>query len=131
MASVEKSKAFDVPADEMWKRIGDFHRLQTWAPGIEKEERVENGKRRLTLGGGMQMVERLVAVGERQYTYAIEEGPLPIRNYVATLSVREAGPGSCIVAWSSEFEPDGISADQAVAIEAIYDAGLNGLEASL
>jgi hypothetical protein len=131
MAKVSKSKAFAVPADQMWSRIGDFHRLQTWASGIEREERIDEGKRRrLTLGGGMQMIERLVTEGDREYTYAIDEGPLPITNYVATLRVRQAGDDACVVEWESSFEPKGIPEDQAVAIvESIYDAGLNGLDA--
>jgi ribosome-associated toxin RatA of RatAB toxin-antitoxin module len=132
MAKVQKSKAFDVSADRMWERVGDFHRLQTWLPGIEKEEKVEEGRaRRLTLGGGMQMVEKLIDQSERQYTYTISEGPLPITNYVSTLRVREAGKDACVVEWESEFDPVGIPDDQAVAIvEAIYDAGLNGLAAT-
>lgn len=132
MAKVQKSKAFDVSAEQMWERVGDFHRLQTWLPGIEKEEKVEDGRaRRLTLGNGMHMVEQLLDEGQRQYTYTISEGPLPIKNYVSTLRVREAGSDACVVEWESEFDPVGIPDDQAVAmVEAIYDAGLNGLAAS-
>lgn len=131
MAKVQKSKAFDMSADDMWQRVGDFHRLQTWLPGIEKEERIDDGrKRRLTLGGGMQMVEQLLDQTERQYTYSIDEGPLPIANYVSTLRVRPAGESACVVEWESEFDPVGISDEQAQAIvEAIYDSGLNGLAA--
>ena len=132
MAKVLKSKAFDVPAEDMWRRVGDFHRLQTWLPGIEKEEKIDDGrKRRLTLGGGMEMIEQLLDASERQYTYSIAEGPLPIENYVSTLRVRDAGPDACVVEWESEFDPVGIPDEQAVAIvEAIYDAGLNGLDAT-
>jgi ribosome-associated toxin RatA of RatAB toxin-antitoxin module len=132
MAKVQKSKAFDVSAERMWERVGDFHRLQTWLPGIEAEEKIDEGRaRRLTLGGGMQMVEKLLDEGQRQYTYTIAEGPLPITNYVSTLRVRDAGEDACIVEWESEFDPVGIPDDQAVAIvEAIYDAGLNGLSAT-
>ncbi len=132
MAKVLRSKAFDVSADDMWQRVGDFHRMQTWAPGIEKQEKTEDGRgRRLTLEGGMQMVEQLLDEGERQYSYTIFEGPLPITNYVSTLRVREAGDGACIVEWESEFDSVGIPDDQAEAlVGAIYDAGLNGLAAS-
>lgn len=129
MAKVIKSKAFEVSAEDMWERVGDFHRAQQWLPGIEKEEKSEDGASRiLSLGGGMKMVETLLDQAERQYTYTISDGPLPIKNYVATLRVRDAGDTACIVEWESEFEPDGIPEDQAVAIvESIYDAGLNGL----
>jgi hypothetical protein len=116
----------------MWERVGDFHRMQKWLPGIESEERIDEGRsRRLTLSSGMQMVEQLLDEGEKQYTYTISEGPLPITNYVSTLRVRSAGDGACVVEWESEFDPVGIPDDQAVAIiEAIYDAGLNGLAAT-
>lgn len=131
MAKVQKSKAFDVSADAMWERVGDFHRLQTWLAGIEKEEKIEDGRaRRLTMRGGMQMVEQLLDQSEKQYTYTISEGPLPIKNYVSTLRVRGAGDNACVVEWESEFDPVGIPDEQAVAMfEAIYDAGLNGLAA--
>ncbi len=131
MAKVQRSKAFDVTADDMWERVGDFHRLQTWLQGIEKEEKIDDGsKRRLTMRGGMQVVEQLLDQAERQYTYSIAEGPLPITNYVSTLRVRPAGEKACVVEWEAEFDPVGISDDQATSIvEAIYDSGLNGLAA--
>jgi hypothetical protein len=130
MAKVSKSKAFDIPANEMWERVGDFHRLQSWTPGIEHEERIDGNRRRITFGAANHMVERLIKEGNRQYTYAIDEGPLPVTNYVSTLRVREAGPKACFVEWELEFDPVGIPEAQAVAIvEAIYDAGLNGLAA--
>ena len=133
MTKVHKSREFDVPADEMWSLIGDFHGMHKWAAGIEPSEASEDGKSRTFKIGPNAMVETLLETGERSYTYAITEGPMPVENYRSTLSVREAGDSKCRVDWVGEFDvPDGMPEEQAVSIiEMVYNGGLDGMTATV
>jgi hypothetical protein len=130
MAKVHKTREFDIPADELWAKIGDFHGLHKWVAGIEPSESLDDGKRRKLSGG---IIESLIEQGDRSYTYAIDEGPLPVANYRSTLSVKEAGDGRSTVDWLGEFEPaPGATEESAVQIVGmLYDGGLAGLEKTL
>ena len=49
--------------------------------------------RRLSLAGGGTIVEKLVRLDdkERVYSYSIIDSPLPVVNYVSTISVKDDG----------------------------------------
>lgn len=135
MTRVSMKTELKVPADEVWKLIGGFNALPDWHPAVEKsttEGEGEGSVRRLSLAGGGTIVERLESVNddERRYSYSIVDGPLPVSNYKATISVREQGDGTAtVVEWSSEFSPSGASEnDAAKVIQGIYDAGFENLK---
>jgi hypothetical protein len=50
---------------------------------------------------------------QHSYSYAIEEGPLPVKNNQGKFAVQPAGDDSMIV-WESEFEPIDPSQEQAM-----------------
>lgn len=133
MAEVRKTKQFDKSADEIWALIGDFHGIHKWVPGVEPSEAIDGGKRRKMAMGPGHIIESLVDEGERSYTYAIDEGPLPVANYKSTLSVKEAGEGKSVVEWHGTFDAaEGTPEENAVAVvEMVYDGGLAGLEKTL
>ncbi|MGH9184281.1 MAG: SRPBCC family protein [Acidimicrobiales bacterium] len=133
MARVHKTQAFDISADEMWVLIGDFHGVHKWVAGMPVSEPLEGGAlRRVPMGSGF-IVERLLAEGDRSYTYAVEEGAVSLSDYRSTLSVREAAGGGCIVDWLGEFAPgDGADEQGAVRlVDMLYSTGLAGLEKRL
>ena len=121
----------DVPAspDAVWKTIGDYCGIANWHPAIEKcEISKKDGAtfRTLSLKGGGTILEKQTAWDDksRTYSYTIEESPLPVANYKATILSRrrEAAPRSYGV---SNFNAKG--ADDAKAsstIGGIFDAGL-------
>ncbi|MEA2302800.1 MAG: hypothetical protein QOH43_80 [Solirubrobacteraceae bacterium] len=128
MPSVRKQQEFQVPADELWSRIGDFHTLSAWHPAIESQT-AEGGEqvRELHLADGGTVVETLVEEGPQTYTYRIDESPLPVADYVATMSVQDADGGS-VVTWVADFRTVGATDDEAVAIiEGIFQTGLDAL----
>jgi hypothetical protein len=66
---------------------------------------------------------------ERTNTYAIVESPLPVADYVSTISVASVPDGKSNVTWSSSFDAKDASDEDAVnAITSIYYAGLNNLD---
>ena len=127
------SQELQASAEKVWELIGGFNSLPTWHPAVEKSRIEGEGRgqvRTLDLAGGATIRERLDRADEnaRSYTYSILESPLPVADYVATISVREAGDGVCVVEWSSEFAPDGLPEAAAVEIiESVYQAGFVGL----
>jgi carbon monoxide dehydrogenase subunit G len=133
MTKVSTTTHVPVPAEKIWDIVGRFNGVADWHPGFEKCELEEGGEiRRLTLVGGGSIVERLEKIDEDEhvYRYSILESPLPIANYVAELRVRpdEDGTGST-VEWSSEFEPKGVSAAEAMQLlQGVYQAGFDNLK---
>jgi hypothetical protein len=132
MATVERDREFNVSADDLWKKIGDFARIDEWASGIEKLELSDAGKTRtITVGGGATITERLLEEGDRSYTYSLDAGgAMPVVGYRSTLAVAPNGADGCIVHWRGEFDPaEGTPEEVAVQIIGmVYDAGLAGME---
>ncbi|HET9073514.1 MAG TPA: SRPBCC family protein [Solirubrobacteraceae bacterium] len=130
MAHVERSKQFDVSAAEMWGRIGGFQTPDSWHPAIVSCTAEEDGAvRRLTLGDGNVVVERLVGESEHSYTYRIlDPGPLPVADYEATITVRAGDGGGCIIDWRANFTAAGApDAEAETVIAGVFEGGLGAL----
>ena len=60
-------------------------------------------------------------------SYEIVEGPLPVEDYLSTLTVTPDGDG-CRVSWSGRFRANGVPDEKACEIiTGIYTAGLDAL----
>lgn len=131
MAEVTLSTKLPVSASKVWKTIGAFNAVPDWHPAVERCEMSGDGKiRTLHLAGGGKIVESLESHdnGSRQYTYRITESPLPVEDYVSTISIRDDGDEGCTVEWSSNFSAAAPSLSAAQkAIAGIYEAGLDNL----
>ena len=115
-------------AEDVWAIIGDFGAIADWHPAIETCEVVEiagDTHRHLTLGDGAKVLEKLTETGPNFYRYSIVESPLPLENYLATLTCSDLSEGGCRVFWSSIFDPLDPMADDIV--RGVYDAGLEAL----
>jgi hypothetical protein len=136
--AIDLSESVDVAVspDDAWAAIADFCSIKDWHPVIaECEQFEEDGKtmRRLTTGDGGELLEELKERddGGRSMTYAIIESPLPIADYVSTITASEAGDGTTIT-WSSTFAAAGVSDQEALeTMTGIYRAGLDELGAQL
>jgi mxaD protein len=116
----------------VWKLLGEFNALDIWLPPVQASTFSGNASkpgaiRVLDLGNRTTVTEELVAysIAERSYSYKFLESPLPVKNYVATLQVREAPGGKSLIQWRSTFDAAGAPDEKArEAILGIYDAGL-------
>lgn len=126
----EKTVVNATPADT-WKIIGKFNDLGLWHPAVARTEMSDDGYVRvLHLIGGGEIHERLIEyIDGDSYTYEIVKGPLPVKNYVSTLSVEPTQDGRTRIIWEGNFDPaDGIANSVAEEeIRKVYRAGLDRL----
>ena len=132
--AIDVSEKMDsaLSADAVWAKVGDFCGIAKWHPAVKNctlSQKDGAAMRLLDLGGGATILEKLVSRDDakRSYTYAIVESPLPVQNYVSTLTVDAKGSGSTIL-WTGKFDAKGApDAEAAKAISGVYQAGLPGL----
>jgi len=127
---LELSMKLDAQPEEVWAMIGNFGDMN-WHPAVAKTEAGADWYgvgRKLTLKDGGEIIEYMEEEGEMSYSYSIRSSPLPVKNYTATLKVMADGDGA-VVEWSSNFEPDGATSEEAeAAVSAIYKAGFDAIQ---
>jgi len=134
MADVCMKTTIKAPADDVWKTIRDFNGAGKYIAAITSSTMKGSGVgavRTVTLEGGVQVLERLEDLDDeaRTLTYSIVRAPLPIENYVATMTLRDLGAGRCELEWSSTFDPKGAPEAEGVQIvEGVYAMGFDGLK---
>lgn len=132
MSSAKATVDLNVPSDELWQLIGGFGSLPDWIPDVSQSRLADGGRiRYLHVPNGHAFVERLERYDSaaHSYSYSILESPIPISDYLSTITVTptNGGKGSH-VEWSSNFTPVGISEKEArETFEGIYSAGLKAL----
>lgn len=97
-----------VSPEQAWRLLADLGALAQWAPDVAASPSdplrvgaVRRARLRKPAQGKQELVERFVAVGDRHFTYDIEDGIGPLRTIRTTWSV-EAVPGGSRVTVSSE-----------------------------
>lgn len=128
---------------KVWAVLGDFSGLPGWHPAVATTDIVDGtdnkigAVRSVATKDGARLVEKLLGYDATRHTmtYRISESPLPVTNYVSTLSVAPSGSGS-LVTWKSTFKRDrnakGVDDAKAKEIVAgIYKAGFDGLRTVL
>ena len=131
------SRSVTVTADAatVWTLIGPFCSLSDWHPVVGSCTIGDDGTRTIiTADGSATFIEREVARDDaaQTYSYAIISSPLPIADYIATISVNETAPGVSTITWSSHYTAfDGQDEAAAAALAGIYEAGFAGITASL
>lgn len=135
MAQAKATKTINASADQVWNTVRAFSGLEryfTMFTSSTTEGAGVGATRTLNLADGGQFHERLESLDDdsRTLTYAALRSPLPIKNYVGTVTVDDAGDGRSQITWSATFD---VSADQeAPMVEMLsgaYASGIDGLEA--
>lgn len=117
--------------DRVWAEIGGFDRIADWHPLIESVELTQiEGEtyRHLRTTEGELFFERLIEAGPHHVTYEVQDSPLPVSDFRATLAC-VAEEGGCHVYWSAFFVPaeeQGHLSDDIVA--KFYEIGLEALQ---
>ena len=136
MASIKRKITINASPDAIWKVAGDFAGIAEWHPAIASIKMVEGEKeprRILTLADGAIVDERLIELDDAKYThtYTILDSPIPLTNYLATISVQPEG-GQSRVIWSATYDPNpGGEATCEEIVSQVFESGLEALKQQL
>lgn len=133
--AVEVRKRREAPGTpaEVWGLVGGFCDIQKWHPAVAKcEETTKDGKvfRTLTLQDGAKIEEEQTKKEATSYSYTILSGPLPVKDYHATLTVGPDDEDDRVeILWTANFEANGASDEEAQKLIAeIFEAGVAGIK---
>ena len=127
---------FGISAKDLWDLIGDFGNMGKWS-GRGPESCVQEGEgigslRTITLPNDQKIVDRLEACDDLSYTYSIVTSPLRFSSYRATMSIAAVDASRCELTWFGEFEPKGISDEEAIeATKSMYRYGIRLMEKTI
>ena len=130
MTTVNIKENVAASADDVWRVLSDFGGIEPneMIAGCSLEGEGVGAVRTITLKGGGEIVERLESQDDsaRVFRYAIiNDCPLPVENYSATVAVIDAGSGTAQVDWTGNFDPAGAPEEQVVTlIEGVYRGGI-------
>ena len=136
MPTVTTEQVFELPVADLWALIGDFGDTGKWS-GRPPEGCVQEGEgigtlRTLTLADGRKIVDRLEAQTANSYSYSIVTSPLPYKSYRATMAVAPIDATSTRFTWTGEFEPLGMSDEEAIAFtKGVYAMGIGLMQKTL
>jgi hypothetical protein len=127
----------EISADALWGVISDFGEV-SWLPGdpdFQSEGEGVGMIRTIRTPPLPTVRERLEAIDDarRAIHYTVIDGnPMPVRDYHATMKVVDLGGGRSRLEWSSTWEPDGVSEEQArAAVQGLYTGVLAAVKVNL
>ncbi|WP_325895384.1 SRPBCC family protein [Grimontia sp. NTOU-MAR1] len=148
--SVTETVTIDAPAKDVWDEAVSFDGLDSWIPGITKNELVSgvpneaDAVRKLYVDDA-SLTEELMDLDDKTMTlkYRIIKDNvdlLPVTHYNSTISAASEGDNASEITWSGEFyrgfpesnPPDYLSDEAAVkGVTGLYQAGLGNLKKEL
>jgi hypothetical protein len=134
MPQFEVDKQISGSLEKAWGVLAAFGECG-WIPGIEGCELEGSGigsVRKLKMGG-MEIHERLEAFDPeaRSLSYSIIAGPMPTENYLATVTLSDAGSGKVRVQWGAKFDAPGMDDEQANGLAQGIEGSYSGMADAL
>ena len=136
MPNPHATTVVDASAETVWQVIRPFDKSHTWHPSLPEATIVDGlpadrvGCVRVFSVYDNEVRERLIELDDdaRVCRYALEQGTMPVRNYVGTLRVTPEGDRAR-VDWSAEFECDAELEDQLTGVfeQGVFGPGLDAL----
>ena len=139
--TVKKTIRVKASKDKVWKKISNIVGLPTWVVDVKKTVYLSKKKRDvgairlITFADGNKIEEHVVAWKTGEYfTYIATEG-LPLRAYVATISIKSKSKNLIELTWQSYLNSKKMSEKEflefMVFLGAFYEASLENLKMSL
>lgn len=138
---VKKTIIIKASKDKVWRKISNIAGLSTWVIDVKKTAYLSKKKkgigaiRLITFNDGNKIEEHIVAWKDKEYfTYIATEG-LPLRAYVATISIKSKSKNTVELTWQSYLNSKKMSEKQflefLVFMGAFYEASLENLKTIL
>ena len=139
--SVKKTIKIKATKDKVWRKISNIAGLPTWVVDVKKTTYLSSKKkgvgavRLLTFNDGNKIEEHIVAWKDKEYfSYIATEG-LPLRAYVATISIKTKSRSLIELTWQSYLNSKKTTEKQFLEFMAFmgsfYEASLENLKTSL
>ncbi|MEH6525386.1 MAG: zinc-binding dehydrogenase [Sneathiella sp.] len=139
MVTVQRSTVINAPINEVWELLRDFNGHDSWHPAVATSV-LDNGKRTDQIGAirnfqltsGENLREQLLSMSDKEHSfrYAIVESDIPLRNYVAEVSLRPVTDGNATYwNWFSRFETPQGQEDELAELVAngVYEGGFEAI----
>jgi hypothetical protein len=139
--AVKKTITIKSSKDKVWRKISNIVGLPTWVVDVRKTVYLSKKKRDvgairlITFADGSKFEEHVIAWKDKEYfTYIATEG-LPLRAYVATISIKAKSKKIVQITWQSYLNSKKMSEKQFLEFLAFmgsfYEASLENLKALL
>jgi len=139
--SVKKTIKIKATRDKVWRKISNIAGLPTWVVDVKKTVYLSSKKRGIgavrliTFNDGNKIEEHVVAWKDKEYfSYIATEG-LPLRAYVATISIKAKSRSTVELTWQSYLNSKKMTEKQFLDFIAFmgsfYEASLENLKTSL
>ena len=136
--TIKKTITIKASKDKVWKKISNIVGLPSWLPDVTKTEYLSMRKkdvgavRLITFADGNKIEEHIVAWEKGEYfTYVATEG-LPLRAYVATISIKKKTKTNTQLTWQSYLNSQKMSEKEflefLVFMGSFYEASLENLK---
>jgi uncharacterized protein YndB with AHSA1/START domain len=121
-ASVRREVRISLPAEQVWKVIGDPSRVAEWFGGIDSAT-VDGSSRTIMTGAGIAMLEEILTNDSLQKRFQYRIASPLFREHLSTIDVFDLGDDTTLVSYSADADP----ASMALVIAGAAGAGLNNL----
>ena len=139
--SVKKTIKIKASNEKVWRKISNIAGLPTWVVDVKKTTYLSKKKkdvgavRLITFSDGNKIEEHVVAWKNKEYfTYIATEG-LPLRAYVATISIKKKSAKLTELTWQSYLNSVKMSEKEFLEflafMGAFYEASLENLKTLL
>ncbi|WP_299292233.1 SRPBCC family protein [Nitrosopumilus sp.] len=139
--TVKKTIKIKATRDKVWRKISNIAGLPTWVVDVKKTVYLSSKKkgvgavRLITFNDGNKIEEHVVAWKDKEYfSYIATEG-LPLRAYVATISIKAKSRSIVELTWQSYLNSMKMTEKQfldfIVFMGSFYEASLENLKTSL
>ena len=139
--TVKKRIRINTSKEKVWRKISNIIGLPTWVVDVKKTIYLSTRKkgvgaiREITFEDGNKIEEHVIDWSTGEYfTYIATEG-LPLRAYVATLSIKPIAKNSVQVTWKSYLNSKKMTEKQFLEFLAFmgsfYDSSLENLKKTL
>jgi len=139
--TIKKTIRINAKKDKVWRKISNISGLPAWVVDVKNTVYLSKKKtdvgavRLITFEDGNKIEEHVVAWKSGEYfTYVATEG-LPLRAYVATISVKSKTENKTELTWQSYLNSEKMSEKQFIEFIAFlgsfYEASLENLKALL
>ena len=139
--TIKRTVRINTSKEKVWRKISNIVGLPTWVVNVKETTYLSKKKkdvgaiRLITFADGTKIEEHVVAWKKEEYfTYVATEG-LPLRAYVATISIKNKTKNITEITWQSYLNSKKMPEKQFIEFLAFmgsfYDASLENLKISL